>query len=273
MQEEYLLGKNSVTFVPLKLGLDCSILELQNWSILRVTQHSESNRHSPLKGEWRVDMRERATVLALAALVLLGAQLSPRPAVAAERATYDLMVIVYAPDVGPAQVALSYAKMVDHVAIQKGLTELAQRTGAVISNAQVQEGRLGRGTTEMGTGVELAAAGLISPRGGALPVEPIIRSLPEWNRMRLVFVVGDAFLWMGPQATTADGFVVQVVSSMKPIEYDVERKSSSTLPSTEQASNAALEQARVSSAALPVALTGLLAGFFVGWLLVSARRR
>jgi hypothetical protein len=196
----------------------------------------------------------------------LGAESAPENAATPEKAAaYDLTVIVYAPDAGPAQVAIGYPRVVDHAAIQKGLGELVQRTGAVISSTQIRDEREGRGMGETGTAVEFAAAGLIPGAQGALPVGPIIRSLPEWQHMRLAFVVGEAFPWIGPGTTMADGFAVQLVSSMKPIEYDVERKSSRLAPPA-----VTTQQKAVSAAAVPAVLIGLPAGFLIGWLTYGA---
>ena len=187
---------------------------------------------------------------------------------AAPTAAYDLTVIVYAPDVGPAQVAISYPRVVDHAAIEKGLGELAGRTGAVISAVKVTDGQRGQGMSETGTAVEFSAVGLIRQAQGSLPVGAVIKSLPEWEHMRLAFLVGEAFRWTGPGATTAEGFAVRVVSSMKPIEYDVERKSEELAPPAPP-----VEEKPVSLAVLPAVLIGLPAGFATGWLVAGERQR
>ena len=180
---------------------------------------------------------------------------------------YDLTVIIVAPDIGPAQVALSYPKLVDHAALQQAIGALAAKTGASVTDLQIEDGRQGRGLPETGTAAQFSARGLLDPRGSALPVGPIIRSLPEWRHMRLVFMVGEAFRFMGPAEAVADGFSVQLVTRMKPYEYDVERKSGEAAPRSEVAA----KQEQVSSALLPAMLVGLPAGFLVGWLLSDVK--
>jgi hypothetical protein len=198
---------------------------------------------------------------------------------AADGVPYDLIVLVYAPEAGPAQVAMSYPKVVDHAAIEQGLVELARRTGARISGVRISNGRQGRGMAEVGTAAEFTATGLLDQlRGrplGALPVGPMIRSLPEWRHLRLVFMVGEGFPWSGPGTTTADGFSVRLLSGMQPYEYDVERKSSRLAPRevARKRVGATRRAARTSGAVLPALLMGLLAGFAIGWLATGKRQR
>jgi hypothetical protein len=183
---------------------------------------------------------------------------------------HDLTVIVLAPDVGPAQVALSYPTVMDHEVVAEGIRELAERSGASIGEVEIEDELRGRGMEEEGTAASFPALGLLRPRTRALPVGPIARSLPDWNRMRLVFVVGENAAYSGPVDTEADGFVVRLVNRMKPYEYDVERKTGRVAPREAEA-----EGERPPGALLPVALIGLPAGVIVGWLLgdVSPRRR
>jgi hypothetical protein len=206
--------------------------------------------------------------LLLAALI--GAAQAGGLAAAEEPRTvpYDLTVLVYAPESGPAQVAMSYAKLVDHAAIEQGLGELARRTGARISGARISDGRQARGMSEVGTAAEFTATGLLDEARGALPVGPIVRSLPAWEHMRLAFMVGERFRWSGPGTATADGFSVRLLSSMQPYEYDVERKSGRLAP-PEVASRRGAE----SRAVMPALLMGLLAGFVIGWLATGDRQR
>ena len=211
-----------------------------------------------------------AGICLLAATLLAGAPVAGLGAAeeAAKTVSYDLTVLVYAPDVGPAQVAIGYPKVVDHAAIVKGLGELAGRTGARMSGVRISDGRQARGMAEVGTAAEFTATGLLDEKRGALPVGPIIRSLPEWQHMRLAFMVGERFPWSGPGTTTADGFSVRLLSSMQPYEYDVERKSSRLAPQ-----EVAPQRRAESRAVLPALLMGLLAGFAIGWLATGERQR
>jgi len=183
-------------------------------------------------------------------------------------ASYDLTVLVYAPEAGPAQVAMSYPKVVDRTAIKKGLGDLARRTDARISGVRISDGQQARGLAEVGTAVEFTASGLVEATRGALPVGPMIRSLPEWQHVRLAFMVGEGFPWTGPGATTADGFSVRLLSSMQPYEYDVERKSGRLAPPV-----GAAEKRPRSRALAPALVMGLVAGFAIGWLATGERER
>ncbi len=175
---------------------------------------------------------------------------------------YDLTVIVFAPDAGPAQIALSYSSLVDRSTLLEGIDALAQAAGISIDQVEVEDGQQARGDPEKATAAQLTAHGLVRPQTGTLPVGPIIRSLPDWRRMRLVFIMGERFPFTGPLGASADGFVVRLVNRMKPYEYDVERKSGGVA-----APAAATAEKPVSPALLPAVLIGLPAGFLVGWLL------
>ncbi|MCJ7750913.1 MAG: hypothetical protein MUQ65_07430 [Armatimonadetes bacterium] len=175
---------------------------------------------------------------------------------------YDLTVIVFAPDAGPAQIALSYSTLIDRSTLLQGLDALAQAAGVSIGQVEVEDGQQARGDPEKATAAQLTAHGLVRPQTGTLPVGPIIRSLPDWRRMRLVFIVGEHFTFVGPSGASAEGFAVRLVNRMKPYEYDVERKSGGV--ATPEAAGA---EKPVSRALLPAVLIGLPAGFLVGWLL------
>jgi len=175
---------------------------------------------------------------------------------------YDLTVIVFAPDAGPAQVALSYSSLIDRSTLLQGLDALAQAAGVSIGQVEVEDGQQARGDPEKATAAQLTVNGLVRPQTGTLPVGPIIRALPNWHRMRLVFIVGEQFSFGGPSDASADGFVVRLVNRMKPYEYDVERKSGGVATP-----EAAAEEKPLSRALLPAVLIGLPAGFLVGWLL------
>ena len=175
---------------------------------------------------------------------------------------YDLTVIVFAPDAGPAQVALSYSSLIDRSTLLQGLDALAQAAGVSIGQVEVEDGQQARGDPEKATAAQLTVNGLVRPQTGTLPLGPIIRALPNWHRMRLVFIVGEQFSFGGPSDASADGFVVRLVNRMKPYEYDVERKSGGVATP-----EAAAEEKPLSRALLPAVLIGLPAGFLVGWLL------
>jgi hypothetical protein len=179
---------------------------------------------------------------------------------------YDLTLLVVSPEAGPAQVAFSYPRVVDHNELSAGIAELARATGAVVSQVEIVDGPLARGSSQEGTAGEFAAAGLIRRQTGALPLGPLIRALPDWHRARLVFVVPGKFGLVGPRDTTADGFLVRLVNDMQPYEYDVERKSVGSGPSAQ-----ATEASRRTGPMVSVALIGLPAGFLVGWLLGDRR--
>jgi len=175
---------------------------------------------------------------------------------------HDLTVIVFAPDAGPARIALSYSTLIDRNTLLEGLEALAQAAGVSIGQVEVEDGQQARGYPEKATAAQLTAHGLVRAQTGTLPVGPIVRSLPEWHRMRLVFIVGERFSFVGPSDVSAEGFVVRLVNRMKPYEYDVERKSGGVAAPAETA-----EEKPASRALLPAVLIGLPAGFLVGWLL------
>jgi hypothetical protein len=219
---------------------------------------------------WKMRWSEKWTAMLAAAA--MGA-LAATCAMAAEPASeapgqYDLTVIVVAPDVGPAQVALSYPRVVDHKVVQAGLEALAKATGAKLSGVRIEDTQQARGFPGKATAAQFTATGLVRPASGALPLGPIMRSLKDWQRMRVVFLMGEGFRFTGPTDASADGFVVKLVNRMKPYEYDVERKSVAAAAASKQA-----DEEKKRSALLPAVLVGLPAGLIVGWLLGDVRTR
>jgi hypothetical protein len=212
-------------------------------------------------GEWRrPKARWIAAAWGAAAAVLCW------PAVAGAPREHDLTAIVLASDEGPTYVALSYPEVIDHQAVADGIRQLAEQTGASVGQVEITDSQQAQGMPGEGTAAQFTAEGLVRVRTGALPVGPIIRSLPHWSRMRLVFIMGDDFPFVGPGDTAADGFVLQLVNRMKPYEYDVERKSGGAAPEQEM-----VEEELGLGALLPAALIGLPAGLIVGWLLGDVR--
>jgi len=188
---------------------------------------------------------------------------TPILAASAQDERHDLLILVYAPDVGAAQVALSYSGVVDHGALAAGIEDLGGRTGATITDVAIQDEQQAQGMPGEGTAAGFVASGLIRADTGVLPVGPLIRSLPKWEHARLVFIVGEQFSLVGPTSVVADGYAVQLVDSMKPYEYDVERKSGSIIASS------VLARQGNWRGLIPAMLLGLPAGAVVGWLLGS----
>jgi hypothetical protein len=187
---------------------------------------------------------------------------------------YDLTVLVVTPPSGPTQLAVSYPRVVDHDTLSAGIGGLARATGGVLGDVEMVDLQRARGDPQQGTAAQVAITGLIRTASGSLPVGPIIRALPDWQHARLVFIMPTQFAFVGPRDTIADGFAVQLVNDMQAYEYDVERKSVGSAPSTQ-----ATAARRTQRPMLSVVLIGLPAGFLVGWLLgerrtspISARR-
>ncbi|MBN1459207.1 MAG: hypothetical protein JXA57_06705 [Armatimonadetes bacterium] len=179
---------------------------------------------------------------------------------------YDLTVLVFSPLQGPTQLALSYPSVVDHDGLSSGIEQLARSTGALLGDVEIVDLQRARGAPEQGTAAEFSVTGLIHQASGSLPVGPLIRALPNWHHLRLVFIMPEEFTFVGPRNTVADGFAVQLVNDMQAYEYDVERKSVGSGPSAQ-----ATEARRTRSPVLSVVLIGLPAGFLVGWLLGDRR--
>jgi hypothetical protein len=219
-----------------------------------------------------------------------GAQPSGKP--------YDIMVVVMARG-GVAQVVVSYPQVVDHAALQAGIAQLGARAGVKPSQVVIRDAPLARRVATPATDAEFLAAGLVS-KTGRLPVGAIIRALPMWEHMRLVFLLEEGYRFAGPGDATADGFAVRLVSpeaaaqagglpvrrtgGMTTCEYDVERTIGKASAAGEVAAVAepgaegAGEQAsspRPSLAwnLLPALLIGMPAGLLAGWLLYGWRER
>jgi len=199
-------------------------------------------------------------------------------AAAAERSAdpvrCDLTVLVAAhpseagPSSASALVALSYAHLVDHQRLRAAIADLAARTRAKPSDVLIEDSPLERTTSSsqglatLATAAQFQASGLVRPQSGVLPVGGIIRSLPDWRRMRLIFLVGDEFPFRGPHQAAADGFVLRLVNQVAAYEYDVERMSGRISPPEEPSPTGPPAEPLV-----PAALIGLVTGLAAGWLL------
>jgi hypothetical protein len=193
---------------------------------------------------------------------------------------YDTVVTVMARAPGPNRVVVVYSKVVDHKALRAGIAELGERAGVKPSGVVVRESLLARELTARGTDVEFSAPGLVPP-AGALPVGAIIRSLPEWEHMRLVFLLDKEYAFSGPLEATAGGFAARLVNQGEAYEYDVERigrtgaatvaaawpSARKRQPSASRGrSSAVAARTARDRAILPAVLIGLPSGLLAGWL-------
>jgi hypothetical protein len=207
------------------------------------------------------------TCLLLGLLWRLSAAQSPAP-------RHDLTVLVVARSSGPGQVALTYSHPCDHSRLRTGIEELASRLNARVSQVTIEDAALALGSDLVGTAAEFVVAELV--RGGALPVGPIARSLPDWEHLRIAFIMDQMPIFCGPEDVTADGFIIRLVNRSGPYEYDVERMrgtAAPVAPGGAETDEPAVPEARpLSAAALPVALVAMPGGFLLGWFLLRPRR-
>lgn len=198
---------------------------------------------------------------------------------------YDIMVMVAAAGGKPAQVAISYPEAIDQASLRAGIEELGRRGHFTPGQVVIRDAPLAQQVATPGTDAQFTAPGFIDP-SGRLPVGPIVRSLPEWNHMRLVFLLGPNYPFSGPGDAAADGLAVRLVNRVATYEYDVERISGKLPPADEAngSAGAAVSQASgatdksspapgVSHQVLPAVLIGLPSGLLAGWLLYGWRGR
>jgi hypothetical protein len=183
-------------------------------------------------------------------------------------ADYDLMVLVVARDTRFTQVSLSYSRVMDHGLLRESIDEMMARTHGRAEAVVVEDGPLGRGVGPQATAAQFAAPGLLDRESGVLPVGVVARSLPEWQRMRLAFLVEERFPFYGPEDTSADGLVVRLVNAVAAYEYDVERSSGTTV-----APAAPVPAQPGAISLLPAVLIGLPTGLLLGWAFGDRRGR
>ena len=220
-------------------------------------------------------------VIALLAAIIWGAILADaRGATAASSAApYDIMVMVAASGGKPAQVAISYPEAIDQASLRAGIAELGRRGRFTAGQVVIRDAPLAQQVSTPGTDAQFVAPGLIDA-SGRLPVGPIIRSLPKWNHMRLVFLLDPNYPFSGPADVSADGLSVRLVNRVATYEYDVERISGKPSPAGEASGSAGAAVAQASGAegesprvpgvghqVLPAVLIGLPSGLLAGWLL------
>jgi hypothetical protein len=197
------------------------------------------------------------------------------------------MVLANGP--GPAGVVVSYPARIDHEALKSAIQQLGKSVGFAPSKLAIRDAPVAQQVSDLGTDAEFTASGLVTS-SGRLPVGAIIRALPQWEHMRLVFILDPKYPFVGPADVTAEGFAVRLVNRVATYEYDVERISGKTAPPGEakatggvtQGPSAGLdEQGRSTGQAspsfiqqmLPAALIGLPSGLLAGWLLFGWRER
>jgi len=224
-------------------------------------------------GSWLTALVLLVAVVACSSL-LPAAGTAPRP--------YDIVVTVMARSPGPTRVIIVYPKVVDHAAVRAGVAQLGRRAGFTPSALAVRDGLVARDLAARGTDVEFGAAGLV-PKAGALPVGPIVRSIPDWEHMRLVFLLDEGYGFTGPTVAAASGFAVRLVNQTGAYEYDVERTTGTGRPPAGPAAPPGLGAGRLRSRAeaqsadaepkpsgsrslLPAVLIGLPSGLLAGWL-------
>jgi len=180
-------------------------------------------------------------------------------------------VVLVVADAGEAErVALSYTGAVESAALRKSIEKLGETAGCPVSEIAVREVPIQRGARELASDADFVAPGLVHLREGALPVGPMIRSLTDWNRMRLVFLVGSEFQFTGPGDAQVDGFAVRLLRRVTPYEYDVERRRGTAQAGGEMAPpgppRSPLSDSFAWTAGGLCGAVGLLLGWFVsGW--------
>jgi len=225
-----------------------------------------SSRGSRLTGVGR--LLGRAVGFGAALLLLLSPAAGAGEAVESSAPAYDLIVIVLSRAPAPTQVALSYSHVVDEARLRAGIETLGERAGVKVSEVRIEEAPLGTGTGSLATAAQFVAPGLMKPETGLLPVGAIVRSLPEWEHMRVVFVPEEGFRLSGPRDASADGVVVRLVNEMEAYEYDVERMSGEVGPAGE-----AVPSEAHSVPLLPAIALAVPPGLLLGWLLADRRGR
>ena len=245
----------------------------------------------PRRGPW-LSAAGRGLAVAVAVVAVLA---SPFPAGAGGAAEstpqgvgipYDLVVIVMAGSEGPARVALSYAEQVNHRRLRAAIGSLGAETDARIWGVAAADEAPERGSRGLATGAEFTATGLVAP-GGGLPVAPLAEALPDWRRMRLVFVVDEDFPFTGPNTYTEADFSIVLIrhagepgepdSAVHVYEYDVVRMNGGTAPAVASGRQPPKRPARPGAPfrrlGTPAAVVLAIGALAAAWFAVSRARR
>ena len=223
-------------------------------------------RDSGLSGVGR--LLGRALGFGAALLLLFPPAARAAEAVESSAPAYDLTVIVLARPPAPTVVALSYSHVVDEARLRAGIATLGERVGVTVAEVRIEEAPLAKGSGALATAAQFLAPGLVEPATGLLPVGAIVRALPEWEHMRIVFIPEEGFRLSGPRDASADGVVVRLVNEMEAYEYDVERMSGKVGPAGE-----AVPSEAQSVPLLPAIALAVPPGLLLGWLLADRRGR
>ncbi len=215
----------------------------------------------------------------LVLLLLSGLVFAPTRVSAA--ADCDVTVLVVATGEGPDQVAISYARVVNHSQLASAVKELSRELGVIPGNLSLQEEPVQRGSRERATSVAFAAPGLVSGRVGELPALAVARALPGWRHMQVAFLVGKGFAFHGPSDSEIAGYRVRLVGQGTAYQYDVERMDrgsgaeGETSATQEDASRGRAREATSFWGGIRMALIGLSLAAAVAaiWILVRSFRR
>ena len=197
-------------------------------------------------------------------------------------ADYDVTVLVLATEEGPDQVAISYARVVDHAELATAVKSLSRQLGVTPGNLSLQEEPVQRGSAERATSAGFSAPGLVSGRSGELPVLAIARALPNWRHLQVAFLVGRGFAFHGPRDGEIAGYRIRLVGQDTAYQYDVERMDRGNLTQGEAtrgpektSSHGNAREATSLWGGIRIALTGLSAVAAVAaiWMLVQSFRR
>ncbi len=220
---------------------------------------------STRRGRWRT-----AGLVCWLPLLILGSAWGGAGAEApqASPAPYDLTVVVLATGPGPTQVALSYSHQVDHDRLREAIRELCGLVNCQATEVAIRDEPLEGGSSVLCTSAEFGAAGLVRAGRGALPVGPVVRSLPEWRHLRLLFMAGENYPFCGPMDSMVDGFAVRLVNRLVAYEYDVELKGGRVVPPDESAPSD-----RPREPLLLSALLGAPSGFLFGLIVSTGQHR
>jgi hypothetical protein len=162
---------------------------------------------------------------------------SPPPAAAPEAAPPSLAIIIWDLGKGEAtRMTMTFARQVDHPALENRITELGKGAGWRNWNIKTWDEASG-GEQQAQTSAAFNTQGIVDRAAGKFNLEPLLEAFSGEGTFRIALVVPNLPNFSGPDSFRTDRWEVQLLAREGTYEYDV-------LPAANRAPTPALPSAQ-----------------------------
>lgn len=134
--------------------------------------------------------------------------------------TPNFVVLVYAPDDGPAQVSLSFLKQINHIELTNRIIAMAGKVGWQVSQLKLTDQPKPEGGRQ--TTGKFLCSGIVDRQAGVLGVAPLIDEFASEGSFRAIFMVPEMTNFSGPGDFNQGGIPVKLSADADVFEYIVD---------------------------------------------------